>query len=78
MMLDLQKAFDTVDHGVLLYKLRAMGFSELTVKWVGSYLGNRMQVVDIGGTMSQPLGIDCGVPQGSVLGPLLFFYILMI
>ena len=54
-MLDLQKAFDTVDHCVLLYKLKAMGFSELAVKWVGSYLGNRMQVVDIGDTMSQPL-----------------------
>ena len=57
-MLDLQKAFNTVDHCVLLYTFKAMGFSELAVKWVGSYSGNRMQVVDIGGTMSQPQGID--------------------
>ena len=71
-MLDLQKAFNTVDHCVLLYTFKAMGFSELAVKWMGSYSGNRMQVVDIGGTMSQPQGIDCGIPQGSVLGPLLF------
>ena len=66
-----QKAFDTVDHCVLLYKLKAI-FSDLALKWVGSYLENRMQVVDIGGKMSQPHGMDCGVPQGSVLGPLLF------
>lgn len=71
-MLDLQKAFDTVDHSVLLYKLKAIGFSDLAVKWVGSYLGNRMQVVDTGGTISHPVCISCGVPQGSVLGPLLF------
>ena len=49
-----------------------MGFSELTVNGWAPIWGNRMQVVDIGGAMSQPLGIDCGVPQGSVLGPLLF------
>lgn len=48
-----RKAFDTVDHGVLLYKLKAVGFSDLAVKWVGFYLGNRTQVVDIGGTTSR-------------------------
>ena len=71
-MLDLQKAFDTVDHGILLSKLSPIGFCDSAVKWVNSYLTGRKQVVDIGGTMSQPQNITCGVPQGSVLGPLLF------
>ena len=71
-MLDLQKAFDTVDHGILVCKLKAIGFNDLAVRWVRSYLKDRKQVVDIGGTMSQPLCIDCGVPQGTVLGPLFF------
>ncbi len=71
-MLDLQKAFDTVDHGILICKLKAIGFNDLAVSWVSSYLRDRKQVVDIGGTMSQPQCIECGVPQGSVLGPLSF------
>ncbi len=71
-MLDLQKAFDTVDHGILICKLKAIGFNDLAVNWVSSYLRDRKQVVDIGGTMSQPQCIECGVPQGSVLGPLFF------
>ncbi len=71
-MLDLQKAFDTGDHGILVCKLKAIGFNDLTVRWVSSYQKDRKQVVDIGGTMSQPQCIECGVPQGSVLGPLFF------
>ena len=71
-MIDLQKAFDTVNHGIMLEKLKAMGFNERSLAWVQSYLGNRSQVVEIKGTMSTYGEITCGVPQGSILGPLLF------
>lgn len=71
-MLDLQKAFDTVDHSILLTKLRAIGCNNTAVKWFESYLQNRKQVVDVGGALSKPQTVQCGVPQGSVLGPLLF------
>ncbi len=68
-MLDLQKAFDTVDHNILLYKLKAVGFDKNSLRWVQSYLDDRCQRVDIKGTLSSPLFINCGVPQGSILGP---------
>ena len=71
-VLDLQKAFDTVDHNILLGKLTAMGLNDNTVKWFKSYLTSRTQVVDIDGVRSGPKDITCGVPQGSILGPLLF------
>ena len=71
-LLDLQKAFDTVDHTILLNKLKWLGADDLTVQWFRSYLTGRTQVTDIGGTMSDPKGVTCGVPQGSMLGPLLF------
>ena len=71
-LLDLQKAFDTVDHTILLNKLKWLGADDLTVQWFRSYLTGRTQVTDIGGTMSEPKGVTCGVPQGSILGPLLF------
>ena len=71
-LLDLQKAFDTVDHTILLNKLKWLGADDLTVQWFRCYLTGRTQVTDIGGTMSEPKGVTCGVPQGSILGPLLF------
>ena len=71
-VLDLQKAFDTVDHKIMLGKLRAIGMTENSVKWFDSYLTGRSQVVDIDGVLSGPKEITCGVPQGSILGPLLF------
>ena len=71
-MLDLQKAFDTVHHGILLNKLEALGFDGLTLQWVRSYLVGRKQVVDMNGTLSPPLTLSSGVPQGSILGPLFF------
>jgi hypothetical protein len=69
-MLDLQKAFDTVNHAILLDKLKAMGLE--SVEWFRSYLSERTQVVNIGKSLSEPLDVTCGVPQGSLLGPLLF------
>ena len=71
-LLDLQKAFDTVDHSILLAKLEAMGLSNDIVKWLQSYLSGRQQLVDVAGTFSSCENKTCGVPQGSILGPLLF------
>jgi hypothetical protein len=71
-VLDLQKAFDTVNHKILLGKLRGLGLDQIATKWFSSYLGGREQIVDVGGTHSEPQNVLCGVPQGSILGPLLF------
>ena len=69
-MLDLQKTFDTVNHSILLKKQKAMGLE--SVEWFQSYLSNQTQVVNIGKSFSKPLEVTCSVPQGSLLGPLLF------
>ena len=69
-LLDLQKAFDTVDHEILCNKLEAMGIN--FTKWFKSYLGGRQQIVIANETRSDPGTVSCGVPQGSILGPLLF------
>lgn len=71
-LIDLQKAFDTVQYDILLNKLKALGFSDSSLQWVRSYLVGREQVVDVEGTLSSPLKLTCGVPQGSILGPLFF------
>jgi hypothetical protein len=72
MMVDLSAAFDMVDHAILLDKLKLMGLDSQSVKWMSSYLGGRSQCVCVDGCLSPFLDIVCGVPQGSVLGPLLY------
>ena len=69
---DLQKAFDTVDHKILLSKLSHYGINGFANKWLESYLTNRSQSVTLSGCISDEKGVTCGVPQGSILGPLLF------
>ena len=71
-MIDLQKAFDTVYHSILENKLEAIGLDGNAIAWFDAYLTNRMQVTDVGGIFSDPKVGPCGVPQGSILGPLLF------
>ena len=70
--IDLSKAFDTIDHSILLSKLRYYGLNSCALKWFSSYLSDRQQYVDIEGISSEINNINTGVPQGSTLGPLLF------
>ena len=71
--IDLKKAFDTVlNHNILLEKLHFYGFRGIINDWFASYLKERTQITIVGNKSSYKSTIDCGVPQGSVLGPLLF------
>ena len=70
--MDLSKAFDTMDHRILIHKLKAYGVRGIVLSWFEDYLRNRHQYVMFKSTTSNISTIECGVPQGSILGPLLF------
>ena len=71
MFLDLKKAFDTVDHEILLTTLYLIGIKGIALKWFVSCITNRKQYCQVNDHLSDPLEIVCGIPQRSILGPLL-------
>lgn len=71
-LLHFSAAFDVIDHVLLLQKLEQYGFSEIALMWLKSYLTDRRQTVFFNGSLSRVSYMNCGVPQGSCLGPLLF------
>ena len=71
-LIDPQKVFDLIDHDVFLQKLYAIGFSKHTISRFQSYLSNRSFLVNLGNNFSQPASVSSGVPQVSILEPLLF------
>ena len=70
--LDLSKAFDTLNHAILMDKLKYYGLNETSLNWFRSYLHDRYQYTEYNGTCSDVINLTTGVPQGSILGPLLF------
>ena len=71
-LIDLQKAFDSLDHDILLNKMKYLGFTQKTIDWFGSYLKKRNIVVSLEKTLSETGTLNCGIPQGSILGPIVF------
>ena len=71
-LLDMSKAFDSLDHKILMLKLQDIGMSSAALSWFSSYLSKRYQAVRINSALSDKLLVHSGVPQGSILGPILF------
>ena len=71
-LLDMSKAFDSLDHKILMLKLQDIGMSSAALSWFSSYLSERYQAVRINSALSDKLVVHSGVPQGSILGPILF------
>ena len=70
--INLQKAFDTIDHSILVRKLCNYGTDQTSLGWFRSYLSDRTQKCSVNGHLSNAASVSCGVPQGSNLGPILF------
>ena len=75
LFLDLQKAFDTLNHHILLQKLENFGIRGIVLNWISNYLSERSQRVFFNNVFSDDVVMDCDVPQDSVLSPLLFSYL---